>query len=96
MPSNADGDTDDGKVIHVSEKGQVTIPNELREKFGIDAPGKVYIHEEDGKIVVEPLPSVEEMEGVHADRYDEGEVTEYLRLMKEEDKRLEGEEASDG
>ena len=49
MSSNADVDTDDGKVIRVSEKGQATIPNELREKFGIDAPGKVYIHEENGK-----------------------------------------------
>jgi AbrB family looped-hinge helix DNA binding protein len=75
----------------VSKKGQATIPKELRERFGIDTPGKVLIHEEDGKIVVEPLPSVEEMQGVHAGRYEKGEVLEHLREMNDEDKKLERE-----
>ena len=83
--------TDDGGVIRVSKKGQATIPKKLRERFGIDTPGKVLIHEEDGKIVVEPLPSVEEMQGVHAGRYEKGEVLEYLREMTDEDKKLERE-----
>jgi hypothetical protein len=39
--------------------------------------------------VVEPLPSVEEMQGVHAGRYETGEVLEHLREMKDEDKQLE-------
>lgn len=87
MPSN----TDDGEIIRVSKKGQATIPKELRERFGIETPGKVLIHEEEGKIVVEPLPSVEEMQGVHAGRYETGDVIEHVRDMKDEDKRLERE-----
>lgn len=83
--------TDEGEVIRVSKKGQATIPKELRERFGIETPGKVLIHEEDGKIVVEPLPSVEELQGVHAGRYERGEVLEHLREMSEEDKQLERE-----
>lgn len=83
--------TDDGEVIRVSKKGQATIPKKLRERFGIDTPGKVLIHEKGGKIVVEPLPSVEEMQGVHAERYERGEVLEHLREMGEEDKHLERE-----
>jgi len=83
--------TNDGGVIRVSKKGQATIPKDLRERFGIETPGKVLIHEQDGKIVVEPLPSVEEMRGVHADRYEKGEVLEHLREMKKEDKQLERE-----
>ncbi|GAB3328908.1 AbrB/MazE/SpoVT family DNA-binding domain-containing protein [Haloplanus rallus] len=83
--------TDEGEVIRVSKKGQATIPKELRERFGIDTPGKVLIHEEDGKIVVEPLPSVEEMQGVHAGRYEKGKVLEHLREMNDEDKKLERE-----
>ena len=83
--------TDDGEVIRVSKKGQATIPKELRERFGIETPGKVFIHEEEGKIVVEPLPSVEEMQGVHAGRYEKGEVLQHLREMKAEDKQLERE-----
>ena len=85
------GNTDDGEVIRVSKKGQATIPKELRERFGIETPGKVLIHEEEGKIVVEPLPSVEEMQGVHAGRYEKGEVLQHLREMKEGDKQLERE-----
>ncbi|MEF8774620.1 MAG: AbrB/MazE/SpoVT family DNA-binding domain-containing protein [Halobacteriales archaeon] len=75
----------------MSRKGQATIPKELRERFGIETPGKVLIHEEDGKIVVEPLPSVEEMQGVHAGRYERGEVLDHLREMKDEDGRRERE-----
>jgi len=87
MSSNTNG----GEIIRVSKKGQATIPKELRERFGIETPGKVLIHEEEGKIVVEPLPSVEDMQGVHAGRYEKGEVIEHLRDMKDEDKRLERE-----
>lgn len=83
--------TEDGGIIRVSKKGQATIPKELRERFGIETPGKVLIHEEEGKIVVEPLPSVEEMQGVHAGRYEKGDVLEHLQEMKEEDKQIERE-----
>lgn len=81
--------TAEGKIIRISRKGQATIPKELRERFGIDTPGRVFIHEEDGKIVVEPLPSVDEMQGTHAGRYERGEVLEHLREMKEKDEQLE-------
>lgn len=89
------GSTADGKIIRVSEKGQATIPKELRERFGIETPGRVFVREEDGKIVVEPLPSVDEMRGVHAGRYEEGEVLEHLREMRVEDERLERDERVD-
>ena len=85
MSSNTHG----GEVIRVSKKGQATIPKELRERFGIEAPGKVLIHEEEGKIVVEPLPSVEEMQGIHAGRYETGEVLRHLREIKDEDRQSE-------
>lgn len=84
--------TDGGEIIRVSKKGQATIPKELRERFGIETPGKVLIHEEEGKIVVEPLPSVEEMQGVHVGHYETGDVLEHLREMKAEDKQLERDE----
>ena len=83
--------TEEGEIIHVSKKGQATIPKSLRERFGIETPGRVYIREEDGTIVVEPLPSVEEMHGIHADQYEEGEVIDYLETMRDEDERLDRE-----
>lgn len=88
-------DTHEGDVIRVSRKGQATIPKELRERFGIETPGKVLIYEDEGKIVVEPLPSVEEMQGVHADRYEKGDVLDYLQEMKEADKQRERDESRD-
>lgn len=88
--------TEEGAIIRVSRKGQATIPKELRDRFGIETPGRVFIHEEEGKIVVEPLPSVDEMKGVHGGRYERGEVLEHLREMKEEDKQLERDESAGG
>lgn len=88
--------TDGGAVIRISKKGQATIPKELRERFGIETPGQVLVHEEDGKIVVEPLPSVEEMQGIHAGRYEKGEVLDHLESMKETDKRLERDDEQSG
>ncbi|MFB6162912.1 MAG: AbrB/MazE/SpoVT family DNA-binding domain-containing protein [Halococcoides sp.] len=77
--------TDEGEVIRVSKKGQATIPKDLRDRFGIDTPGKVLIHEDNGKIVVDPLPSVEEMQGVHAGDYETGAVLDHLRAMRAAD-----------
>ena len=81
-----------GDIIRVSQKGQATIPKELRERFGIETPGRVFIYEDEGKIVVEPLPSVDEMRGGYAGTYERGEVLDQLENMKAEDLRLEREE----
>lgn len=48
-------------VVRVTSKGQATIPKELREKYGIAAPGKVSVRELDGRIVVEPVQSLEQL-----------------------------------
>jgi AbrB family looped-hinge helix DNA binding protein len=37
----------------VGERGQVTIPKDLRERFGIAGGDEVVIHEEQGKLVIE-------------------------------------------
>lgn len=48
----------------VGERGQVTIPKELRERFGIEGGDEVEIHEEDGKLVIErPVTRADLAEG---------------------------------
>lgn len=47
----------------VSEKGQVTIPKEFREKFGIKPGSDVEFKEEDGRLVLEK-------EGIKFDDYE--------------------------
>ena len=81
------------QVIQVSQKGQATIPKALREKFGIDAPGEVFVYEEEGRIVIEPVPSIEELHGIHAGDHESGEMLDKVRELKEEEKRREGRRA---
>jgi len=56
--------TGEGRIVNVSQKGQATIPKELREKHGIEPGSRVRIRENDhGEIVVEPLPSLQDFRG---------------------------------
>ena len=44
-------------TVLVSSKGQVVIPKELREKYGIEPAEKVEVTEIDNRICVIPLPA---------------------------------------
>jgi len=81
------------KVVRVSQKGQATIPKGLREKFGIETPGEVFVYEEQGRIIIEPVPSPDELHGIHAGEHERGEVLERVRELKHEEKRREEERA---
>ena len=83
--------TNDPEIVRVSRKGQATIPKPLREKFGIETPGEVFIYEEGDRIIVEPVPSLEELHGIHAGDHEPGEVLAKVREMKDEEKRREDE-----
>lgn len=81
--------TSESEIIRVTQKGQATIPQHLREKFGIDTPGEVLVYEDEGRIVVEPLPPVEELHGIHAGDHEPGEILTKVRQMNEEEKQRE-------
>ena len=83
--------TNDPEIVRVSQKGQATIPKPLREKFGIETPGEVFIYEEGDRIIVEPVPSLEELHGIHAGDHEPGEVLAKVREMKDKEKRREDE-----
>ncbi|GAA0725453.1 AbrB family looped-hinge helix DNA binding protein [Halorubrum trapanicum] len=83
--------TNEPTVVRVSQKGQATIPKGLREKFGIETPGEVFIYEAEGRIVVEPVPSPDELHGIHAEGHERGEALERVRELKAEEKRREAE-----
>jgi AbrB family looped-hinge helix DNA binding protein len=56
--------TAEGRIVSLSQKDQATIPKELREKHEIESGYRVRIYEnEQGEIVVEPLPSLEDLRG---------------------------------
>lgn len=79
----------DPQVIRVSQKGQATIPKGLREKFGIETPGEVFVYEEQGRIIIEPVPSADQLHGIHAGEHDQGDVLERVQEIKNEEKRQE-------
>jgi AbrB family looped-hinge helix DNA binding protein len=54
----------EGERRKVGKRGQVTIPKQLRERFGIEGGDDVVIHEEAGKLVIErPVTRKELAEG---------------------------------
>jgi len=85
--------TSNPKVVRVSQKGQATIPKGLREKFGIETPGEVFVYEERGRIIIEPVPSPDELHGIHAGEHERGDVLERVRDVKDREKRQEEERA---
>lgn len=51
------------EVIKVTTKGQATIPKELRDEFGITTPGRVVMDATEDGILIEPVPTPEEVAG---------------------------------
>ncbi|WP_276274153.1 AbrB/MazE/SpoVT family DNA-binding domain-containing protein [Haloarcula litorea] len=81
--------TDEPTVVRVSQKGQATIPKRLREEFDIETPGEVFIYEEGGRIVIEPVPTIGDLHGIHAGEHEPGEVMEKVREVREDEKERE-------
>jgi AbrB family looped-hinge helix DNA binding protein len=50
-----------GERRKIGERGQVTIPKELRERFGMKGGDDVVIYEEGGKLVIERSVTREEL-----------------------------------
>jgi antitoxin PrlF len=82
--SESDPEEGEGVTVSVSPNGQATIPKEFREKLGIDTPGKVTFRETaDGAIVVERVPTAEEMQGFAAQSGDATTETPASELLRE-------------
>lgn len=72
-------------VVRVTEKGQATIPAELRERHGIRAPGLVRFVEKGDLLVVEPLPTPSEMMGILKNKGKAASLTKILLRERQRD-----------
>lgn len=74
----------------VGERGQVTIPKELRERLSISGGDEVVVHEEDGRIVIErPVTRAELAEGYRKRGERDREIAAELEAVsREADDRL--------
>ena len=71
--------------VVVTRKGQVTIPIEIRRKFGIEESSKVEIVEQDGMIVIRKRPSIFDLAGSGAGKANVDELKKMLDQMRDED-----------
>lgn len=73
-----------GDMLKVDSKGQIVLPQEIRERLGITPGTEVEIREEDGKAVVEPEDDPEKvirrMEELVAEIPEERQRTSYYQL----------------
>jgi len=47
------------KIVSPTERGQITIPKELREQLKIDYKTKIKVYLEDNRIILEPVSSLD-------------------------------------
>lgn len=71
--------------VVVTRKGQITIPVEIRRKFGIEESSRVEVVEEKGMIVIRKLRSIFDLAGNGAGKGDVEELKKRLDQMREED-----------
>lgn len=66
--SESEPDGEEAVTVSVSANGQATIPKRFRDRLGIEAPGRVRFREtETGEVVIERVPTVQEMRGFAAE-----------------------------
>ena len=74
-----------GERRKIGERGQVTIPKELRERFGIEGGDEVVIREEAGKIVIGRAVTREEVaEGYRRRAGRDGDLADELAGVSSE------------
>jgi antitoxin PrlF len=69
-------------VSRVSNKGQITLPAEIRRKLGIGPNSSVEVIAREGEIVIRPVKSIGELYGIF-----EEQVRGRRRLSRETERR---------
>jgi AbrB family looped-hinge helix DNA binding protein len=73
------GGADMDRVITPSERGQITIPKEIREKLKITTKTKLRIYVNGSKVVLEPVSSLDDLlSGLEAEAREKGLTPEDL------------------
>jgi antitoxin PrlF len=75
------------ETVVVSNRGQITLPANLRKKFGIQQGGLVIIEDRAGEIILKPAVAMEielysDAQIVEWDREDQLDSTEQAAIMK--------------
>lgn len=71
-------------VVKVTRRGQTTIPQELREKYGIKEGDDLMIEDIDGRLVIRRVPKLQDLAGTDSDSDEAEEVKKEVEKMREE------------
>jgi AbrB family looped-hinge helix DNA binding protein len=71
--------------VQVTSKGQITIPIELRRKYGIQEGGRVMISEDNGTITVKHAPTFLDLAGIDTGKATVEEMKQLLDKLRDED-----------
>ncbi len=66
----------------MTRKGQVTIPVELRKKYGIREGMKMEVTDASTGVMLKPIPAFEDLAGVDAGKYTHSEMAERLDRLR--------------
>ena len=81
------GDPDDGTVVTVTSQGEMTIPQEFREKLNIDTPGRVrFTQTEEGEVVIQSVKRPSDVRGGLASEGEKEERSATMELRDERDR----------
>jgi len=50
-------------TVSITSQGQISIPAKLRKKLGLDKKNQALISESEGRLIIEPVKDVLELEG---------------------------------
>jgi len=72
--------------VMVTRKGQVTVPVELRRKYGIIEGMKMVVEDSPSGIVFKVIPKIEDLAGVDAGKIKVERALELIDKMRLEDR----------
>ncbi|SDF94351.1 looped-hinge helix DNA binding domain-containing protein, AbrB family [Halorubrum xinjiangense] len=80
-------DSHDATVFTVTSQGEVTIPQDFREKLNIDTPGRVrFIETEEGEVVIQSVKRPSDIRGGLASESEKEERSATMELCDERDR----------
>ena len=79
-------------TAQVSDKGQITIPADIRRKLGLKPKSRVSIEIRDNTVVIRPMKSIRELSGIFHE-YAKGKTTDW-DTIREETMRIVAEEVA--
>ena len=70
----------------MTRKGQVTVPIELRRKYGIKEGMKIIVEDSSAGIVLKVVPRIEDLAGIDSEKFKVEKALEILDKMRSEDR----------